>query len=74
MWWSGTGVSDRQNEMDIRNERGFSAAEGCMFAAMGLFAILLVALLVIAVIRFSHPPEGIPMSLVIPSATDGRLG
>ena len=60
--------------MDIRNERGFSAAEGCMFAAMGLFAILLVALLIIAVIRFSHPPEGLPMSLVFPSSMESRLG
>jgi hypothetical protein len=50
--------------MDIRNQRGaISAAEGCLFAAMALFAILLVALLVIAVLRFSHPPEGTPMTV-----------
>ena len=50
--------------MDVRNEGGaISAAEGCMFAAMALFAILLVALLVIAVLRFSHPPEGQQMAI-----------
>jgi hypothetical protein len=50
--------------MDVHNEQGaISAAEGCMFAAMALFAILLVALLVIAALRFSSPPEGTPMSM-----------
>jgi hypothetical protein len=57
--------------MDIRNESGaISAAEGCMFAAMALFAILLVALLVIAVLRFSHPPEGTPMSVAVVSTVE----
>lgn len=61
--------------MDIHNERGgISPAEGCMFAAMALFAVLLVALLLIAVIRFSHPPEGIPMSITTPVAAEFRLG
>jgi hypothetical protein len=41
-----------------------------MFAAMALFAILLVALLVIAVLRFSHPPEGTPMSVAVVSTVE----
>lgn len=50
--------------MEIRNERGaITPAEGCMFGAMALFAILLVALLVIVVLRFSRDPEEAPVSL-----------
>jgi hypothetical protein len=61
--------------MDLRNERGaISPVEGCLFAAMAVFAILLIALLVIAVLRFSHPPEGIPMGLAHPLSTESRLG
>jgi hypothetical protein len=41
---------------------------------MAVFAILLIALLVIAVLRFSHPPEGIPMGLAEPFAQEFRLG
>lgn len=42
--------------MDIRNQKGFSAAEGCMFAAVGLFAILLIVLVYIAALRFRDRP------------------
>lgn len=31
--------------------------EGCLYAAVGLFFILLVGMLVLAAIRFSRPPE-----------------
>jgi hypothetical protein len=58
--------------MRIRDERGaVSAAEGCIFAAVALFVLLLIALLVIAAIRFSHPPEGIPMGAA-PSLASAR--
>jgi hypothetical protein len=61
--------------MDLRNERGaISPVEGCLFAAMAIFAILLIALLVIAVLRFSHPPEGTPMGMTIPFFPEIRLG
>jgi hypothetical protein len=61
--------------MDLRNERGaISPVEGCLFAAMAIFAILLIALLVIAVLRFSHAPEGIPMGMAHPFFRELRLG
>lgn len=31
--------------------------QGCLLAAVGLFVVLLLAMLVIAAIRFSSPPE-----------------
>ena len=34
---------------------------GCLFAAVALFVILLIGLLVIAYFRFSEPPQGIRM-------------
>jgi hypothetical protein len=62
--------------MDIRNESGgITPAEGCMFAAMALFAILLVALLIIAALRFSRPPEGDPaVSALSPVPAGFQLG
>jgi hypothetical protein len=45
--------------MDLRDERGgISPAEGCMFLAMILFAILLIGLLTVAFFRFREPPQG----------------
>lgn len=32
--------------------------QGCLIAAVALFAILFIAMLVIAAMRFSHAPEG----------------
>lgn len=31
--------------------------QGCLLAAVGLFVVLLIAMLVIAAIRFSSPPQ-----------------
>jgi hypothetical protein len=48
--------------MDLRNERGaISGAEGCMFFAMFLFAVLLIGLLVVAFFRFQEPPQNLPV-------------
>lgn len=48
--------------VDLRNERGaITGAEGCMFFAMFLFAVLLVGLLVVAFFRFSEPPQNLPV-------------
>ncbi len=30
---------------------------GCLYGAVGLFALLLIGMLVLAVVRFSNPPE-----------------
>ena len=35
--------------------------QGCLFAAVAVFVILLVGLLVIGYFRFSEPPQGIRM-------------
>ena len=35
---------------------GFTPAEGCMFGAVILFVILLVAMLYLAYVRFRNPP------------------
>lgn len=35
--------------------------QGCLFGAVGLFVLLLIALLVIAVFRFSSPPSLLPV-------------
>ena len=35
-----------------------SGAEGCMFLAMIVFALLLIGLLVVAFFRFQSPPQG----------------
>ncbi|HET8656148.1 MAG TPA: hypothetical protein VFL93_11580 [Longimicrobiaceae bacterium] len=45
--------------MKIRNESGFAAVEGCLFAAVGLFVILLIAVLVILFLRYhgNTPPS-----------------
>jgi hypothetical protein len=51
--------------MDLRDESGaVSPAEGCMFLAMILFAILLIGLLAVAYFRFQEPPRegGIPVA------------
>jgi hypothetical protein len=62
--------------MVLHNERGaISGAEGCMFFAMFLFAVLLVGLLVIAFFRFREPPQNLPIGgppptgMLIPSAS-----
>ena len=48
--------------MPYRNERGaISGAEGCMFFAMFLFAVLLVGLIVVSFFRFREPPQNIPI-------------
>ena len=48
--------------MPYRNERGaVSGAEGCMFLAMFLFAVLLVGLLVVSFFRFREPPQNLPI-------------
>lgn len=36
---------------------GGCGVQGCLFAAVALFVVLLIALLVISVIRFSSPPQ-----------------
>lgn len=44
---------------------GGCGVQGCLFAAVALFVVLLIALLVISVIRFSSPPQprfGMPTS------------
>ena len=43
--------------MELRNRKGgITPAEGCMFTAVALFVILLVAMLVIVYVRFRDPP------------------
>lgn len=46
---------------EVREQRESRTAgcgvQGCLAAAVGLFVVLLVALLFIAVIRFSSPPQ-----------------
>ena len=47
--------------MEVRNRRGgITPAEGCMFGAVALFVILLLAILYIAFIRFRSPPVPTP--------------
>ena len=48
--------------MQVRNRRGgITPAEGCMFGAVGLFVILLLAILYIAFMRFRSPPPPTPV-------------
>lgn len=55
--------------MDLRNRRGaISLAEGCLFAAVGLFVLLLIALLLIAYLRFRNPPSPIAPGRTSPAA------
>ena len=55
--------------MDLRSERGaISGAEGCMFFAMLLFAVLLIGLLVVAFFRFREPPQNLPVGGPPPSS------
>ena len=47
--------------MEVRNRRGgITPAEGCMFGAVALFVILLLAILYIAFLRFRNPPAPTP--------------
>lgn len=59
--------------MEYRNRRGgITPAEGCMYAAVVLFVILLVSMLFIAYLRFGDPPPAAeappPAALVNPRA------
>ena len=49
--------------------------QGCLFAAVAIFFLLLIGTLIIGVFRFSEPPQGVPrppvgMSAVCVSAVD----
>lgn len=62
--------------MELRNRRGgITPAEGCMFAAVGLFVILLIAILLIAYMRFRNPPPSTgpvrppPAAIMLPTET-----
>ena len=47
--------------MQLRNRGGgITPAEGCMFAAVALFVILLLTILYIAFMRFGNPPAASP--------------
>lgn len=47
--------------MQLRNRRGgITPAEGCMFGAVLLFVLLLLAILYIAFMRFRNPPPPTP--------------
>ncbi len=63
--------------MDLRNQRGaISGAEGCMFLAMLLFAVLLIGVLAVAFFRFQEPPTGPSMPATgyqSPVASPARL-
>jgi hypothetical protein len=41
----------------IERVGGGCGVNGCLYAAVALFALLLVGMLVVAVVRFSSPPE-----------------
>ena len=45
--------------------------QGCLFAAVAIFVLLLIGLLVISVFRFSQPPQGVRMPL---TAVEWRMG
>jgi hypothetical protein len=46
------------DRVDGSTRRGSGCGvQGCLYAAVGLFALLLIGVLVIAAIRFSRPPE-----------------
>jgi len=38
-------------------ERTACGVMGCLYAAVGLFALMLIGVLILAAIRFSSPPE-----------------
>ena len=42
---------------ELERTRG-CGVQGCLLVAVGLFAILAAAMLVISIMRFSQPPEG----------------
>ena len=46
-----------ESSMEPRNRKGgITPAEGCMFTAVALFVILLLAMLIIVYVRFRDPP------------------
>jgi hypothetical protein len=55
--------------MELRNRRGgITAAEGCMFGAVVLFVLLLLAILYIAFMKFRNPPAPTPIPPAAPAA------
>lgn len=48
--------------------------QGCLFAAVALFVLLMVSLLVIAVFRFSEPPQGVRMPFTAVSDRTSDVG
>jgi hypothetical protein len=60
----------------VRNRGGWiSGAEGCMFLAVLLFALLLVGLLILVYVRFDERPRSTPaptmssLELMLPERT-----
>jgi len=47
----------REPGAEAAERRGCFGVEGCMYAAIALFALMLVGVLILAAIRFSSPPE-----------------
>ena len=55
--------------MEIQRVRAGCGVQGCLFAAVAVFVLLLIGTLVIGIFRFSEPPAGPPRPM---SAVDCR--
>lgn len=47
----------RRNPAPEENAPSGCGVQGCLFAAVALFLVLLIAMMVVAAIRFSSPPQ-----------------